>query len=112
MSKYRIDDLDRLAEMFKCLANVQRLRIFLNLAACCSPGTRWNVSPEAIRRCAGELGKNLGLAASTVSHHLKVLRNSGLMRVQRRGKRIECWISQEAVRGLARFFADPGQLDE
>ncbi|MBI4863276.1 MAG: helix-turn-helix transcriptional regulator [Candidatus Riflebacteria bacterium] len=108
MSKYRTDELDRLAAMFKGLSNPQRLRIFLELTACCKPGTRWAVSPGSARRCAGDLGKNLGLAASTVSHHLKELRQAGLMLVERRGQRIECRVSADAVRRLARFFGEPG----
>jgi ArsR family transcriptional regulator len=50
------------------------------------------------------LAKDLDLAASTVSYHLKELRQAGLMQVERRGKTVECWIDEDAVRLLAAFF--------
>jgi len=90
--------------MFKALAHPQRLRIFLKLAACCGPGSCGELTPQSMRRCVGELGGNLGLAASTVSHHLKALRHAGLMHMERRGQRIECWISRETLELLAAFF--------
>jgi ArsR family transcriptional regulator len=104
MSKYRRADIDRFAAMFKALSNPQRLRIFLNLASCCSRDNRCETSMEGMRRCVGDLGKNLGLAASTVSHHIKELRHSGLMKVERRGQKVECWISEDILRLLASFF--------
>mgnify|MGYP003905405807 CR=1 FL=1 len=41
--------------------------------------------------CVGELGKDLNIVASTISHHMKELRQAGLVRMERRGQRIECW---------------------
>lgn len=102
MSKQE-DDIEQLAAKFKALSNPQRLRIFLRLATYCLPGCCAS-KPANIRCCVGDLGANLGVAASTVSHHLKELRLAGLMHVQRRGKSIECWISQDSVRALAAFF--------
>jgi ArsR family transcriptional regulator len=96
-------DIEQLAAKFKALSNPQRLRIFLRLATYCLPGCCAS-KPASIRRCVGDLGSDLGLAASTVSHHLKELRLAGLMHVERHGRNIECWISQDSVRALAAFF--------
>jgi len=52
----------------------------------------------------GELGKDLGIVPSTVSHHIKELHRSGLIRVERKGQNVECWVSPEAVNELAAFF--------
>ena len=104
MSKRRID-IDELAGTFKALSNPQRLKIFLALASCCPPGCCVS-DPCTMRRCVGELGENLDLAPSTVSHHLKELRQAGLMNVERRGKRIECWLSEEAIAKVAALFAN------
>ena len=92
--------------MFKALSNPHRLRIFLNLVSSCSAKNRCQATNEAIRSCVGDLGRDLGLAASTVSHHLKELRQAGLMKVERQGQKVECWISEERIRELADFFDD------
>ena len=74
--------------MLKALSHPQRLRMFLKLEEYCGP-TSCAASAEGMARCVGDLGANLGLAASTVSHHLKELRQAGLIQVERRGKRDE-----------------------
>lgn len=105
MSNHRID-IDDLAETFKALSNPQRLKIFFKLATCCLPGC-CSGNPGSLRHCVGELGEDLNLAQSTVSHHLKELRQAGLMRVERRGKKIECWVNEDAITKLAAIFGDP-----
>jgi DNA-binding transcriptional ArsR family regulator len=102
MSKYRNDELERLAGMFKALSNPQRLKIFLKLSRCCTASGCCSRAPE--RCCAGELGEDLDLAASTVSHHLKELKQAGLMEVERRGQKIECWVSRDALDALTEFL--------
>ena len=91
--------------MFKALSNPQRLRIFLKLAESCGPSC-CDVSEEGVPCCVGDLGEDLGIVPSTVSHHIRELRQSGLMQVERRGQKIECWISEDALRRLAAFFGD------
>ena len=58
-----------------------------------------------MRQCVGELGQDLEIDPSTVSHHLKELRRAGLIRVERRGKHILCWVDREAVLGLANLLS-------
>ena len=103
MSKRRSEEVDGLCAMLKALSHPQRLRMFLKLEECCGP-TSCAASDQGMGRCVGDLGENLGLAASTVSHHLKELRQAGLIQVERRGKRVECWISEDALLRLAAFF--------
>ncbi len=108
MSKCRDKDIEQFAEIFKALSNPNRLKIFLRLASCCMPGTRISVEnsikPE---KCAsvGELGQDLGIVPSTISHHIKELRRAGLIRMERRGQKIECWIDPEAIEALQAFFS-------
>ena len=104
MSNSQIDGTEELAAMFQALSSPQRLRLFIKLMNCCPPGERPGLSLVGINRCVGDLGKDLGVAASTVSYHLKELRQAGLMQVERRGKTVECWVNQDAVRLLAAFF--------
>lgn len=55
---------------------------------------------DEARRYVGELGEELKIAPSTVSHHIKELRQAGIIVVERRGKNIECWVNEEAVEAL------------
>lgn len=94
--------------MFKALSNPQRLRIFLKFCKCRVPRS-CDATDEGMPCCVGELGGDLGLAASTVSHHIKELRQAGLLQVERRGQRIECWISDDVLQLLASFFSGARQ---
>ncbi len=96
-------EVERYAEVFKALSNPHRLRIFLQLVECCTPGTRCAVE-DGGRACVGDLGRSLGIVSSTVSHHVKELVRSGLIRTERRGRKIDCWIDPEMLAGLSSFF--------
>jgi ArsR family transcriptional regulator len=100
MLTYLPDELERFAEIFKALSNPNRLAIFLRLIARCPPGTSCAFDEE-IRECVGDVGQDLGIARTTVSHHVKELRRAGLLRVERRGRNIECWVDGEKVLFLA-----------
>ena len=100
MSNYREDDLTRFAEAFKALSNPNRLAIFLHLVSCCPPGTLCSFDEE-MRKCVGDLGRGLQIVSSTLSHHIKELRRTGLIHVQKKGKFTECWVDGEAVRLIA-----------
>lgn len=62
------------ARRFKALADTTRLGILATLAA--------NADPV----CACDLGDDVALGQPTVAHHLKVLRDAGLIVAERRGK--------------------------
>ena len=93
--------------MFKALSNPNRLRIFLRLVSCCVPDetTRIRESVDSAGcACVGDLGQDLGIAASTISHHIKELRQAGLIQMERRGQKIECWIDPGTISALKGFF--------
>lgn len=96
-------DIEKYAEIFKALSNPHRLKIFLNLVSCCSPGTVWTVDAQE-GRCVGDLAKDLDIVASTVSHHIKELRQAGLIKMRRAGQKIECWVDPEIIKELEAFF--------
>ena len=110
MSNYQRDEVHRLAEVFKALSNPNRLHIFLRLVSCCPPGTKC-ISDAAGQPCVGELGQDLEIDPSTVSHHLKELRRSGLIRMERRGKKIICWVDRETVLTMANLLTGASSLD-
>ena len=103
MSNYKKDKSEQLAHVFKALSNPNRLKIFQRLASCCKPGTV-SVVEAHDTACVGDLGRELGIVPSTVSHHVKELRQAGLIQTRRRGQKIECWIDPGVVEQLKKFF--------
>ncbi|KPJ76184.1 MAG: hypothetical protein AMJ54_12530 [Deltaproteobacteria bacterium SG8_13] len=103
MSNNRIKDLNEFADVFKALSNPHRLQIFLRLVSCCKPGTVSYVDAES-SAYVGELGEELGVVKSTVSHHIKELKRVGIIRTERQGQRIACWVDPEIVEALKDFF--------
>lgn len=89
---------ERLARWAHALSDPIRLRMLDVMVAareCCRPGEKADgdepaapgatpPSPDGV--CVCELQSLQGLAQSRVSYHLKVLREAGLVREQRRGK--------------------------
>jgi ArsR family transcriptional regulator len=104
MSNYGNEELDRLASMLKALSNPNRLRIFTKMTERCGPGAACCADDRAVKRYVGDLGRDLELAPSTVSHHIKELRHAGLIRVERKGKSVVCWVDDQALRALKLFF--------
>jgi ArsR family transcriptional regulator, lead/cadmium/zinc/bismuth-responsive transcriptional repressor len=68
------DQATELAEMFRLMGDQSRLRIIL----CCLDG------PTAV----GDIAERLGLSASLVSHHLRLLRAARILRAARSGKQV------------------------
>jgi ArsR family transcriptional regulator len=67
--------LASLAEQFKALGDETRLWLMMAVAA-----------SDNAEACVCDLTPNTGLAQSTVSHHLKLLVDSGLLERTKRGK--------------------------
>jgi ArsR family transcriptional regulator len=103
MSNYLTNSTQELALAFKALSNPNRLQIFMQLLSCCPPGTACDIS-DAQKFCVSDLGKDLDIAASTLSHHIKELHHAGLLKMQRRGQHIDCWVDPDKVRSLQQFF--------
>jgi len=76
--------------LLKALADPVRLRL-VSLIACHEGG-------EA---CVCDLAGAFGLTAPTISHHLKVLRQAGLIGSQRRGTWVFYWINPGVLNRLA-----------
>jgi ArsR family transcriptional regulator len=104
MSKYQSNDIEGLSDMFKALANPHRLSIFIKLA-----GTRVGTVSCEVRdgacACVGELGRDLKIVPSTVSHHIKELNRAGLIELERKGQNVYCTVKPEVLEKLAGFFS-------
>jgi ArsR family transcriptional regulator len=101
-------NIDKFAAMFKALSNPNRLRTFMRLISCCRPGKVTSINPNsgtAGCACVGEPGEDLGIVPSTVSHHIRELRLAGLIRMERRGQKIECFIDPATLKALKKFFS-------
>jgi len=83
------DQAARLAPMFKALGDPARLRLLSLIAAS---------GPEA---CVCDLTGAFDLTGPTISHHLRVLREAGLVDSERRGTWVYYWIRPAVLRGLA-----------
>ncbi len=105
MSNYRTDD-NTLSSAFKALSNPNRLAIFRRLLTCCEIGTSCELE-QCMKVVVGDLGKDINIAASTLSHHLKELNQAGLIIMERRGQHVECWVNTEMVKHLAGFLSNP-----
>jgi len=93
--------------MFQALSNPHRVRIYRQLlqcaidAGCCGSSCR---TVDEMQLSVGEVKGGLEIAASTVSHHLKELRQAGLIRMGRCGRTVSCCVDPLASRELAGFF--------
>lgn len=103
MSKYSINSL---AARFKALSNPHRLALFKRLTHCCAPGTKCSAE-QASQLSVGQLGEDIDIAPSTLSHHLKELNRAGLVEMERRGKQVVCWVDASTLQELATIFSEP-----
>ena len=108
MSKLNTITAERYTEMFKALSNPHRLKIFMRLTSCGSQGIAC-CAADNVCECVGDLGNNLGIAPSTLSHHLKELYRAGLIRTRGQGQRIECRVDPEILSTLSDFFNPSAQ---
>jgi len=81
----------RWARLFRALGDETRLEILGLLAAARSP------------ICACEIEENFRLRQPTISHHLKILRESGLVSAERRGLWVYYGLDGESLAALAEF---------
>ena len=101
MSNYqRSLDLKSAAGVFKVLGHPHRLAIFLRLCERCG-STRSGGDDAAY---VGDLSKGLKIAPSTVSHHLKELRQAGVITMQRDGQYIQCCPNLPVVEQISAFI--------
>lgn len=86
----------QLARTLKAMADTTRLRLLSMVAA--------HENGEA---CVCELIDPVGLSQGTVSHHMKVLVEAGLMTREQRGKWAYYAVVPEALTSLALSIANP-----
>src|SRR6476646_9262971 len=85
---------DALASLFKALSDPTRVAI-VNRLACCD------------ECCVCDLTSVFAVSQPTVSHHLRVLRDAGLVEAERRGTWAYYRLVPEAIERLHDVFAAP-----
>jgi len=90
------DDAKRLAAALRVLADPARLRLLSLLGA--------HPNGEA---CVCDLTGPIGLSQPTVSHHLKVLTDAGLVGREQRGRWAYFWVNPEPLELLRGALAAP-----
>src|SRR5881628_1472923 len=92
------DDAEALATAFKAIADPGRLRLLSFISA----------QPDA-EACVCNLVEPLGLAQPTVSHHLRVLTDAGLLERERRGTWMFYRLVPRRIEALREALATPSQ---
>ncbi|HEY6794259.1 MAG TPA: metalloregulator ArsR/SmtB family transcription factor [Kineosporiaceae bacterium] len=93
-----VEQAGGIAPMFKALADPVRLRLFSMIASV----------PEA---CVCDLTEGFEVSGPTISHHLRVLREAGLVESERRGTWVYYWTRPDAVRALSDLLRPGGAAD-
>jgi len=99
------------AAMFKALGEPTRLRIFDFLRSCCCPvaveesgDVRPVTGPTVGEVCCQITGSDH--INSTISEHLKGLREAGLITIERRGRNMICGVNAASVSALAAYLTE------
>jgi DNA-binding transcriptional ArsR family regulator len=87
------EEVIRYADMFSAMGTGPRLRIMRVLLS---------AHPEGM--VVGEIGEELGIPASTLSHHLEKLKHEGLVKVRREGTYLWYSANTEALQELLGFL--------
>ncbi len=93
MKKAQTDDVARYADMLSAMGTEPRLRIMRLLLG---------AHPEGL--VAGEVQGELGIPASTLSHHLEKLKNEDLVTVRRESTFLRYCANTEALQELLTFL--------
>ena len=95
-------DLDQLATVFKALSDPNRLAILQMLRDECGGECRFEAAAGG--KTVSEIAGCCDVGLSTVSHHLKELRQAGLIRCEKRGQWILCSPDPNALAAVKEFL--------
>ncbi len=93
MPRNDAEEIARYADMFSALGAEPRLRIVRLLLS---------AHPEGL--VVGEIGSELGIPPSTLSHHLDKLKNEELVSVQRESTFLRYTANTQALQVIVRFL--------
>jgi len=88
-------DYDMAADLLSQLGNVTRLKIVRELVRAGNTGLP-----------VGEIRNVLNIPNSTLSHHLSHLRSVGLVRQEREGTILRCFVNYDHIDGIVSFLTE------
>jgi DNA-binding transcriptional ArsR family regulator len=88
-------EIDTAAELLARLGNPTRLRIVRELVRAGKTGM-----------AVGDIQRSLGIPHSTLSHHLSLLRNVGLLRQEREGTVLRCLVDYDRLGSVITFLTE------
>jgi DNA-binding transcriptional ArsR family regulator len=94
-----------LARVFKALGDPSRLAIYEIVRQVGDPDEGHSASE--IDNSISQIASRFDLSLSTVSHHIKELRNAGLIRCERRGQSIYCSADPDVLEQVRAFLEPP-----
>lgn len=76
--------------------------------------TRYNIVKLLLQHdfCVGALAKRLDISESAVSQHLKILRNTGIAKGEKRGYFTHYYVNRELLRKTAKEIVDLSELEK
>jgi DNA-binding transcriptional ArsR family regulator len=80
----KVERMARISSAFKALSNETRLAVFENIRLC----QKQAILNKTERPSVCNVASNFNISLSTISHHMKELRNAGLIRCEKRGQSI------------------------
>ena len=89
------------SKVFKALSNKNRLAIFEYLRQHDLNVAELDQGPNV-----GEVAEQFNLALSTISHHLRVLHEAGLIICEQRGQQTFCTINHDMLETICSYFDD------
>ena len=97
-----MDEIEKLAEVFKALSDPNRLAILQMLRDECGGECRFEAAEAG--KTVSEIAGCCEVGLSTVSHHLKELRQAGLIDCEKRGQWVHCSPNLGALAAVKRFL--------
>ena len=82
--KNRCKNMECMSAAFKALSNETRLAVFENIRLCKAQAMLNKDNQPSVCNVAS----NINISLSTISHHIKELRNAGLVSCERKGHTI------------------------
>lgn len=93
--------MEEMAAAFKALSDPNRLAIFEAIRRC---GALCGSDGGEGSSCVSDIAERFDLALSTVSHHIKELRNSGLVVCEKEGRWVYCRVDDGTLERVASFL--------
>jgi DNA-binding transcriptional ArsR family regulator len=92
-----MDDIDKLSNYYKALADPTRLRLIKLLTGQSTTLCNGGCGGQTFL-CVGALAQQLGVTQSAVSQHLRILRQAGIVRAERRGAFVHYSLDREEMK--------------